>query len=534
MMPAPMILMFASLFLPMESCQAKALKPFISDILELLNSTSISIVISGDFFQEYDATEISISNPTSFLCYTLEDEVDEIVERLIFQKSREGLDLVLFLGSNHTEILDRLVNEEKIFNAGVIGLLPEEDYGRERFLLRLNTKLVFYAWEEDHFVLKERYAVRGIVVESDISNWTESVGFKVEKPQIWERRTNLLGSDVKVASVHLLPLHELYFEDANYETGKITGGSGFFIEPLNYLAKKLNFTLVFSTPEDGKFGAVDGNGTWNGLMGMVLAGEADLAAAALTRTEERDAVTAFSITLLQEESTLAAPMSSKHATNFWVYVDIFPASTWAMCGLMIAVIASGFTIIHASGINSLRETNKSSGRVDIFNAMGLSALGSTVQLPYEVCVRHLPSKILFFFAGIGTYVLFAHYSANLTAQMTSGPKQSAVKSFDDAWNGDYKVVVQESTSMHMFLEHSSPGTAMHQVYFETMKNDPDSFVTNLSEALDAVYYDDKTLTFTSTLYEFMEEGSRLDFLDIQGHITAFLPINVIFSIRAPY
>ena len=534
MMPAPMILMFASLFLPMESCQAKALQPFISDILELLNSTSISIVISGDFFQEYDATEISISNPTSFLCYTLEDEVDEIVERLIFQKSREGLDLVLFLGSNHTEILARLVNEEKIFNAGVIGLLPEEDYGRERFLLRLNTKLVFYAWEEDHFVLKERYAVRGIVVESDIGNWTESVGFKVEKPQIWERRTNLLGSVVKVASVHLLPLHELYFEDANYETGKITGGSGFFIEPLNYLAKKLNFTLVFSTPEDGKFGAVDGNGTWNGLMGMVLAGEADLAAAALTRTEERDAVTAFSITLLQEESTLAAPMSSKHATNFWVYVDIFPASTWAMCGLMIAVIASGFTIIHASGINSLRETNKSSGRVDIFNAMGLSALGSTVQLPYEVCVRHLPSKILFFFAGIGTYVLFAHYSANLTAQMTSGPKQSAVKSFDDAWNGDYKVVVQESTSMHMFLEHSSPGTAMHQVYFETMKNDPDSFVTNLSEALDAVYYDDKTLTFTSTLYEFMEEGSRLDFLDIQGHITAFLPINVIFSIRAPY
>ena len=527
MMAAPVFFMFVGLFVSAASWQAGGLQPFFSDVLELFNSSSISIVIGDDFFREYDASDISIRNPTSFLCYTSE-EVGGIAERLVLQKIAGDLDLILFLGSDHTELLIRLVNEEKIFNAGLIGLLPEDDYGGAKFVLRLNTKLVFYAWEEDRVVLRERYAVRGIAVESNVGTWSESAGFEVEKPQIWERRTNLLGSAVRVASVHLPPLHELYFEDANDETGRITGGGGFFIEPLNYLAKKLNFTLVFNAPVDGKFGAVDSNGTWNGLIGMVLEGGADLAAAALTRTMERDDVTSFSITLLEEMSTLAAPMSSKPATNLWVYVEIFPAATWAVCGFMIVAVALGFAVIHASSaVNSDQDGSKGAEDVNIFNAMGLSALGSTMQLPYDVCVRYLSSRIVFFFAGMGTYVLFAHYSANLTAQMTSGPRQSAIKSFADVKSfGNYKVIVEHSTSMHMFLESSRPGTAMHQVYYETMRNDPDSFVTSLSEALDVVIGDpnDKTLTFTSSLYDFMEDGSRLVFLDIQGFHYSF-PVN---------
>ena len=525
-MAAPVFLMLVGLFASVASRQAKELQPFFSEVLELFNSSSISIVISNDFFQEYDASDVSIRNPTSFLCYTSEGEVGGITERLVLQQFTGDLDLILFLGSDHNELLKRLVNEEKIFNAGVIGLLPHDDYAGTNLVLRLNTKLIFYAWEEGHIILKERYAVREIAVENDVGTWSESAGFEVEKPHIWERRTNLLGSNVVVASLHLPPLHEFYFEDANDETSRITGGGGFFIEPLNYLAKKLNFTLLFNASVDGKFGTVDSNGTWNGLIGMVVAeGGADLAAAALTRTMERDDATSFSITLLEETSTLAAPMSTKPATNLWVYVEIFPAVTWAMCGSMFVAVALGFTVIHASGINSLQDGNESSEEdVNIFNAMGLSALGSTMQLPYDVCVRCLPSRIVFFFAGIGTFVLFAHYTADLTAQMTSGPRQSAIKSFADVKGGDFKVIVEHSTSMHIFLEQSRPGTAMHQVYYDTMKNDPDSFVSGLGEALDVVYANDKTLTFTSSLYDFMADGSRLDFLDIQGHTKTFLLI----------
>ena len=512
------------LFVPVASRQEKALQPFFFDVMKLFNSSSISIVFSGDFFQEFDVNEVGTTNPTSFLSYTHEGEVSGVAEHLILQKSTEYLDLILFLGGNHTELLTRLVNEEKIFSAGVVGLLPMEDYEGARFALRLDTKLIFYAWDEGRVVLRERYAVRGVAVDNEVGTWSEGTGFEVEKSHIWERRKDLLGSTVRVASVHLPPLHELHFEDANGKAGGITGGGGFFIEPLNHLAEELNFTLSFCAPFDGKFGAVDGNGTWNGLMGMVLAGEADLAAAALTRTKERDRATSFSVTLLEEVSTLAAPRSTKQASNLWVYVEIFPPATWALCGSMMAAGALMFAIIHASGVDSGRNGRgrEDSDRVNIFNAVGLSALGSTMQLPCEVSVGNLASRIVFFFAGMSAYVLFAHYSADLTAQMTSGPKESAIKSFDDVKSfGGYRVVVEESTSMHMFLENSKSGTAMHQVYYDTMKNDPSSFVTSLREALDVVYSNERTLTFTSSLYELMDEGNRLEFLDIQGHTITF-------------
>ena len=46
------------------------------------------------------------------------------------------LDLVLFLGSDHSELLRSLVNEEKFFNYGVSGLLPEDDYEEAELALQ--------------------------------------------------------------------------------------------------------------------------------------------------------------------------------------------------------------------------------------------------------------------------------------------------------------------------------------------------------------------------------------------------------------
>ena len=47
---------------------------------------------------------------------------------------------------------------------------------------------------------------------------------------------------VTVASIHIPLLHELYYDEGSEEV-VVVGGGGFFIEPLNYLSNKLNFTL---------------------------------------------------------------------------------------------------------------------------------------------------------------------------------------------------------------------------------------------------------------------------------------------------
>ena len=499
--------------LPQAFRQADAFEPFFNDIVELLNTTSISIIINSNFDQEYDASVINFQNPTSFMSYTSEGEVSKIIQHLLLQRFMGDLDLILFLGGDHSKLLRRLVNEEQFFNSGVAGLLPEDNHKFKDLSLKLNTNLFFYTWENDRIILKEKYAIRGIPVENNVGSWTERTGFEVKERRMWERRTNLLGSSVRAVSVNLPPLHELYQKDT--DEVEITSGGGFFIEPLNYLAKKLNFTVHYSVSIDDKFGSVDANGTWNGMIGMLVANMSDVAAACLTRTKKRDGVTSFSITLMEEEVTLAAPISTKPATNLWVYVDTFPKITWAICGAMVVAIALGFAAIDAL-INHVHDHGDLE-ELNIFNAIGLSAFDSAMQLPYNICIKHHSSKIMFFFAGIGIYVIFAHYSASLTAQMTSGPRRTPIKSFADVIKEEYQVIVEDSTSMHIFLETARPGSAMHRFYYNNMENNPDSFVSSVDEGLNVLYSNYKTLTFTSSLDGLLPSGSRLEFLDIQGH-----------------
>ena len=148
--------------------------------------------------------------------------------------------------------------------------------------------------------------------------------------------------------------------------------------------------------------------------------------------------------------------------------------------------------------------------------MGLAAFPSTMEFPINIGMNLLSSRIIFLFAGLATFVLYAHYEANLTAMMTSGPIETSIKSFDDVIKGEYKVVVEAATPMEIFMRTAEPGSAMHQVYYETMENNDDAYVADLPASIDALYEREKTLTFTSSLYDFMKIGERLDYLKIQG------------------
>ena len=528
-------LYFICTLLSTTSWQAEALQPFFSDLIKLFDTSGITIIIGSDFEEEHDITEIDINHPTSFMSYSGSSaEVSEIVEQLHLQRDTGDLDLILFLGNDHSELLISLVNVEKFFNYGTSGLMAEEAYGDGKLALQLNSKMYFYAWEDDFkFILKERYNITDIPVENNVGSWTEGTGFEVQQKNIWERRSDFYGATVRVASINLDPLNalndcsgegegvEVCYEGGECKEIQICGeGSGFFVEPVKYLAEWLNFTIQFRFSIDGKWGGQDKNGVFNGMIGMLVRDEADVATAALTRTLARNDVAPFGITLFIEKSTLAGPVTDTQAINVWVFFDIFPKITWVVIGLTILVIGVGFVVIKTS--TDRAQIVRESEEMNIFNAMGMSALPTEVELaPYNINMNYLSSRILFFFGGIVLFVLFAHYEANLTASMTSGPQESGIKSFDDVIKGEYRVVVEDSTSMHIFMKTAQPGSAMHQFYYDVMENDETSFVGGLQDSIDALFERDKTLVFTSSLYDFMTIGSRLSYMTIQGCETTF-------------
>ena len=77
--------------------------------------------------------------------------------------------------------------------------------------------------------------------------------------------------------------------------------------------------------------------------------------------------------------------------------------------------------------------------------------------------------------------------------MTAGPAAIPIQSFQDVLNEGYQVVVNPSSSNHMVLMDSDLGTAMHQVYYDTMHNNPDKFPISTDEALKKIANTPQTL-----------------------------------------
>ena len=491
--------------------QGKTLNlPFYEDLMEFYN-TQCPVFIMRDLFDvELGQLSDSVTLTSSYLSYETSGEMKPLVEHLMSLNALGEVDMVLLLGRGHHDLLQIIVNELKLFNSGsVVGVLSQSEYLNLNLTLNLNTKLYYFDSQEDGSNdLMEAYAVSGIAIQNIVGSWDKSKGLTIPIANIWERRTDLHGQTIRVTSKTYIGLSFLKYDEGSSKS--VIGGGGYFIEPIYYMAEKLNFTPKFLASVDNKWGGKDVNGTWNGMVGMLVKDEADIIAAGLTRTWERDSAVTYSITLLEGRATLIAPATKEHGHNIWAYLELFTAPSWVVCGSMVTTIAIAFTIINASGANNLHGSDDSES-FNIINGLGVSML-MLIQLSYNISARKISSRILLLTAGWGFYLIFVHFAAHLTGSMICGPKEASIGSFDDVLRGGYKVIVTESTSSHEILKTAIPGTAMHQVYYETMEGKPESIVQGRRKK-DIILKNAKTLMFTNQFLAMQDD--KLQVLNIQ-------------------
>ena len=100
---------------------------------------------------------------------------------------------------------------------------------------------------------------------------------------------------------------------------------------------------------------------------------------------------------------------------------------------------------------------------------------------------------------MSTYLLYVHYSAYLVASSTAGIKQSPVRSFKDVLSGGYQVFVVQNSAAHGILSYARPGTYMHNVYHNTMIDNPDAFLKSYN-VMSNIEHAEKALYFASAYY----------------------------------
>ncbi|KPM03138.1 glutamate receptor, ionotropic kainate-like protein 1, partial [Sarcoptes scabiei] len=103
---------------------------------------------------------------------------------------------------------------------------------------------------------------------------------------------------------------------------------GYAIDLISELSKILHFNYEFRLVKDGAYGRPDKEGNWNGMMGELIRGEADLAVADLTITSKREDAVDFTHPFMNTGISILYKKPTKKVTSLFSFLSPFSNIVW--------------------------------------------------------------------------------------------------------------------------------------------------------------------------------------------------------------
>ena len=92
-----------------------------------------------------------------------------------------------------------------------------------------------------------------------------------------------------------------------------------------------------------KWGAKTKNGSWNGMVGMLIRDEIDYSAIGCGINAQRKSVVDFGFPTRGNLFTLMIASTDKPKLNVWAYVNIFPITAWVTMLAFILLVTLYFS-----------------------------------------------------------------------------------------------------------------------------------------------------------------------------------------------
>jgi ionotropic kainate glutamate receptor 2 len=115
---------------------------------------------------------------------------------------------------------------------------------------------------------------------------------------------------------------------------------GYVIDLCKELAKELNVRMEINLVKDGAWGKkiVNKTNQWNGMIGEVMRGEADIAVADLTINSDREEAVDFTYPFMATGITILYKKPITKETSLWSFLSPFSTIVWIyMLGAFIGV-----------------------------------------------------------------------------------------------------------------------------------------------------------------------------------------------------
>ncbi|XP_022602503.1 glutamate receptor U1-like [Seriola dumerili] len=265
-----------------------------------------------------------------------------------------------------------------------------------------------------------------------------------------------------------------------YTISKGTQLEGFCMDLLSEVAKKLGFKYRVQLVKDGSYGRQDDNGNWNGMIGEVVRGEADLAIAPLTLTAAREKAVGMTKPFMQTGISILLRKDISEGSGFFDFLTPFTAETWV--GILIAYLGTAASIFIVARISPCEWSQPQSeqNRFSLLHSLWYTAGALTLQgagpHPKALSGRVICCSWWFF-----TVVLLACYFSNLSSSKSSESAQLMVKGFEDLANQDtieYGCLAGSST-LAFFKNSNNP---VYRRIYEHMERTK-SFVSSMDEGV---------------------------------------------------
>nr|XP_019959015.1 PREDICTED: glutamate receptor ionotropic, delta-2 [Paralichthys olivaceus] len=234
---------------------------------------------------------------------------------------------------------------------------------------------------------------------------------------------NMRGVVLRVVTI----LEEPFVMVSENVLGKPKKYQGFSIDVLDALSNYLGFKYEIYVAPDHKYGSMQPDGQWNGLMGELVFKRADVGLSALTITPERESVLDFT-TRYMDYSVGVLLRKAERTVDMFACLAPFDLSLWACIAGTVLLI--GILVYLLNWLNPPRLPMGSVSSTTLYNSMWF-VYGSFVQQGGEVPYTTLATRMMMGFWWMFALIVISSYTANLAAFLTITRIENSIQSLQD-------------------------------------------------------------------------------------------------------
>ncbi|PVD34216.1 hypothetical protein C0Q70_05482, partial [Pomacea canaliculata] len=274
-----------------------------------------------------------------------------------------------------------------------------------------------------------------------IGTWSTSGGFRCVDAPEEETRWSRRRQDNAVNRTKIINSQPFLMYKEKDDGHPLTGNNrfeGYAMDLAWGLATEIGFDFLFKLVHDNKYGAREPkNNTWNGMIGELINGKADLAIAGLTITAERERYVDFSKPFMDIGVSIIIKKPQHQRPGVFSFMEPLSIEIWVCITIAYIVVSVAlFVVSRFSPVEWKKDPHKSGGYGNDFSLLNSFwfSMGALMFQGSDSCPRSVSGRIIGGAWWFFVLIIISSYTANLAAFLTMKRMVKPIESVDDLVN----------------------------------------------------------------------------------------------------